>query len=495
MSVFLSSVPSALTHQSRLINLSKKLTALASPWLLALLVGCSTLGTSGDSAVDTAGAETSNRFETTLGNGLKVIAVEDNRAPIVMTQVWYQVGSVDEPTGKGGISHLLEHMMFKGTHKVSGDDFDKIVSRFGGSQNAFTSSDYTGYYQLYPAQQLELAVELEADRMTNLVLASEDLQTERSVVMEERRERVDDNPDAQAYEALLGLAYPTAPMANPVIGSMSDLESITLDDLKNWYQQWYSPSNAVLVVVGSVDHEQVFALAEQYFGEAKPQTLPTRTVLLEAPINQPRSSEITVDVPTPYFYLGFNVPSLGSAPLISDPAKAKDAENRAYQLALLTGVLDGGLSARLEKNLVREQQLLSQVSTSYDLFSRGDTLFLIRATPRAGVDLDTAKAALWEQIESLKQPTITPAELARVKNDYVTGLIYAQDDVATQARLIGSINMIGQSDTLLKGLPQRLAEISSESLNQTAKVVFDPDKAFVFEVYPKSAKPDTEDQP
>ena len=248
------------------------------------------------------------------------------------------------------------------------------------------------------------------------------------------------------------------------------------------------------MVVGSVDHEQVFALAEQYFGEAQAQTLPARSVLLEAPINQPRSSQITVDVPAPYFYLGFNVPSLGSAPLISDPTKAKDAENRAYQLALLTGVLDGGLSARLEKNLVREQQLLSQVSTSYDLFSRGDTLFLIRATPRAGVDLETAKAALWEQIESLKQPTITPAELARVKNDYVTGLIYAQDDVATQARLIGSINMIGQSDTLLSELPQRLAKINSESLNQTAKVVFDPDKAFVFEVTPKSVKSDSRDK-
>ena len=494
MRVFLPSESSVNRTQSCLQAVFKKLIGLSTLVLAVLMVGCSTLGTTTGAAVDTAGAETSNRFETTLGNGLKVIAVEDNRAPIVMTQVWYQVGSVDEPTGKGGISHLLEHMMFKGTHKVSGEDFDKIVSRFGGSQNAFTSSDYTGYYQLYPAQQLALAVELEADRMTNLVLAKEDLQTERSVVMEERRERVDDNPDAQAYEALLGLAYPTAPMANPVIGSMSDLESITLEDLKNWYQQWYSPSNAVLVVVGSVDHEQVFALAEQYFGEAQAQTLPARSVLIEAPINQPRSSQITVDVPAPYFYLGFNVPSLGSAPLISDPAKAQDAENRAYQLALLTGVLDGGLSARLEKNLVREQQLLSQVSTSYDLFSRGDTLFLIRATPRAGVDLETAKAALWEQIESLKQPTITPAELARVKNDYLTGLIYAQDDVATQARLIGSINMIGQSDTLLSGLPQRLAKINSESLNQTAKEVFDPDKAFVFEVSPKSVKSDSMDK-
>ncbi|MEJ6069212.1 insulinase family protein, partial [Psychrobacter sp. 16-Bac2893] len=207
----------------------------------------------------------SGRHEYQLENGLKIVVKEDHRAPVVMTQIWYRVGSADEPLDKGGISHVLEHMMFKGTSNVSSADYERLIAKFGGVNNAFTSYDYTGYYELFPANRYPLALELEADRMKNLVFNEKEFVKEHQVVMEERRQRTDDNPLAKAYESFRLLALPNSPKGESVIGPMSELESITLSDLKDWYKTWYAPNNATLVIVGDVEPAEVLTQVKRYF--------------------------------------------------------------------------------------------------------------------------------------------------------------------------------------------------------------------------------------
>lgn len=427
----------------------------------------------------------SSRHEKTLANGLRVIVKEDHRAPVVMTQVWYKVGSIDEPAGKGGISHLLEHMMFKGTKKVSGDDFNRIVSRFGGQQNAFTSLDYTGYYQFYPASRLPLALELEADRMQGLVLTEKDFLAERQVVMEERRQRTDDRPKALAYEQFRYLAFSQAAQRKPVIGKMTDIESISLADLKNWYKTWYAPNNATLVIVGDVQAAQAFAAAEKYFGKLKAQTLPQRPSVQEPQKQGKRHKEITMPLPVPTLYMGFNVPSLRTS---RTSLANTNSQGDAYALALLFDVLDGGLSARLESKLVRKQKLLASIGTSYDLFSRGDGLFFVSAVPSKGVTLQQAQAAILQEINALKDQPIAAEEIARAKTNYVTGILYQQDSISAQARTIGALATIGLDDRLLADLPKQIGSISEQRLHEVAKKYLVADNLTTFYVLPEAAQ-------
>lgn len=423
-----------------------------------------------------------NRYETTLANGLRVIVQQDHRAPIVMSQVWYNIGATDEPDGSqnnkalGGISHLLEHMMFKGTPTVSGEDFSRIVSRFGGSQNAFTSYDYTAYYELFPAKRLPLALELEADRMQNLQLNTDDFTKERQVVMEERRQRTDDNPNATAYEQFRYMALPNSPQGKPVIGAMKIIENITLDNLKQWYTQWYAPNNATLVVVGDVQADAVFKQAQRYFGDIPKRPLPARPSVSQPSFIGYREKILNLPVNVPTLFMAFNVPSLVTA----------DNKDTAYGLSLLSDVLDGGLSARFESRLVRGQELLASVGTSYDMFDRGDGLFFIQATPREGVSLDTAKNAILAEINALKDHPIQTDEITRAKTNALTGLIYHQDSIAGQAQLIGKLASIGLDDRLIANLPQKISQIDSQSLHQLAKTYFTPNNLSVMKVLPET---------
>ncbi|HEX4869763.1 MAG TPA: pitrilysin family protein, partial [Moraxellaceae bacterium] len=282
--------------------------------------------------------------EFTLANGLKVVVREDHRAPVLAVQVWYRIGSAFEPDGLTGMSHALEHMMFKGTARVPAGEFSRVVSLYGGTDNAFTTDDYTAYYQVYTADKLPLALELEADRMRNLVLRPEDFAQEIRVVMEERRLRTDDSPDGVAGERFLSLAYLTSPSRVPTIGYMRDLEKMTLEDLRRWYDTWYAPNNATLVVAGDVDPAVVRAQAERFFGPLAPRALPAVRVPRELPEPGDRFLSLQLPAKVPALYLGFNVPSLNTAP-------AGDAE----ALRMLAGVLDEGFSARLETRLVRGQ--------------------------------------------------------------------------------------------------------------------------------------------
>lgn len=220
-------------------------------------------------------------FETTLSNGLKVIIREDHRAPMVMTQIWYKVGSSDESGNLLGISHVLEHMMFKGTAKVPNDEFTRLSRIYGGSVNASTFTNYTQYYQLYPKAYFPLALELEVDRMSNLLLRQQDFEPEIRVVMEERRQRTDDNPRALAFERFKWIAYPTSHYRQPIIGHMKNLQNIQLQDLKDWYKKWYRPNNAILVIVGDVETQAALLQVQKYFGDIAATPLPPRNDVLE----------------------------------------------------------------------------------------------------------------------------------------------------------------------------------------------------------------------
>lgn len=429
---------------------------------------------------DELAIDMSGRHEYQLENGLKIIVKEDHRAPVVMTQIWYRVGSTDEPLDKGGISHLLEHMMFKGTSNVSSDDYERLIAKFGGVNNAFTSYDYTGYYELFPANRLPLALELEADRMTNLIFDDNAFAKEHQVVMEERRQRTDDNPLAKAYESFRLLALPDSPKGESVIGPMAELESIKLSELKDWYKTWYAPNNATLVIVGDVEPQQVLAQVKRYFKDLPTSKLPKRPSVSQQGFRGYKqvSSEQAVQVPV--LLMGYNVPSLLTA-------GAKD-EKQAYALSLAQDVLDGGLSARLESRLIREQGLLTTVGTSYNLLDRGDGLFLIQATPREGVGLEQAQQAIITEINKLMTDPIQADEISRAKTNTVTGLIYAQDSMEGQAQMIGSLQSIGLDDRLLATLPAKLDSVTVADIQAASKKYLVKDNLTVMHIVPPIEK-------
>lgn len=418
------------------------------PWLLPLF------------ALLSPGAFAAATQEFTLDNGLKVVVREDHRAPVAVTQVWYRVGSSHEPAGKTGLSHALEHMMFKGTEKVPAGEFSRLVAWFGGNDNAFTTDDYTAYYQVYNSNRVPLALELEADRMTNLRLDPDAFAQEIRVVMEERRQRTEDNPQAQALERFQALALFTTPHRTPTIGWMRDLENLKISDLTAWYRQWYAPNNATLVVVGDVDPAQVKIWAEQYFGGLKPvadlpASLPPRE------IREPGQREMQLSVPAkvPALYMGFNVPSLTSA----------DTPKDAYTLRMLISILDGGLSARLESRLVREQRTLTAVSSSYNLMARGDTLLTLTAIPGEGVTLEQARQKILDELELLKTETITPEELERVYAGILAENVFRQDDIQEQANLIGMLESIGLGWKIMDTLPDNLKAVTPDDIRESAR--------------------------
>lgn len=401
----------------------------------------------------------------TLGNGLKVVIQPDHRAPLVMVQVWYQVGGVDEPDDLLGISHVLEHMMFKGTVKVPDDQFKRINANFGGSFNAITNHNYTYYYQLYPKDYVALALELESDRMSNLHLRQQDFATEIDVVKEERRQRIEDNPQAQAFENFRTIAYPTSRYRLPVIGYMDNLNRINLEQVNAWYKQWYAPNNATLVIVGDVDPKQTLIQVQRYFGDLKAKSMPERTVLKEPNQAGYRHEVKYAAVQVPNLYMSWNVPSLATA----------SPSTQAYALDVFREVLDGGLSARIENELVRKQKILTTASANYEMLNRGDTIFSITAIPAEGVTLEQAEQAITTLIDQLKTTWIQPDELLRVQSSTLSEIVYAQDTLQGQAELIGKMQANNIDAKTISTLYQKYDAIKAEDIQQVVTQYFDHD--------------------
>ncbi len=396
--------------------------------------------------------------EYRLDNGLKLVVKEDRRAPIVVSQVWYKVGASYEYSGITGVSHVLEHMMFKGTEKHPPGEFSRTIAANGGNENAFTSRDYTAYFQTLAKDRLEVAFELEADRMRNLRLQGEEFAKEIEVVKEERRLRTEDEPTALTYEQFNAVAYRSSPYRVPVIGWMDDLENMQVADLQGWYQRWYAPNNATLVVVGDVEPEAVLDLAKKYFGPLKAEAING-----VKPHREPKQLGITrirVRAPArqPYLLLGYKTPALSKA----------EAQWEPYALEMLSAVLDGGASARLARKLVRGQEIAVSAGASYNAFSRLPGMLLMDGTPAGEHSVEELEAALRAEIARLRQEPVSEQELARVRAQVVAGKVYEQDSVYYQAMEIGILETVGLDWRLADEYVDKLKAVTAEQVQAVA---------------------------
>ena len=397
-------------------------------------------------------------YETTLPNGLHLVVREDHRAPVVVSQIWYRVGSVDEPPGLTGISHVLEHMMFKGTERLKPGEFSRIIAENGGRENAFTSRDYTAYFQQLEKSRLAISFELEADRMRNLRLTEAEFQKEIRVVMEERRLRTDDRPEGLAGEKFFATAYPQHPYGHPIIGWMADLERLTVKDLGDWYRRWYVPNNATVIVVGDVKPREVVELAKRYFGPIPAGRIERKAIPPAPPQTEPRRAEVRAPAQVPYFVMGYHVPALTSG-----------AESEPYALSVLAGVLSGGDSARLPQNLVRGQQLVASASADYSGIDRYPTLFTLDAVPARGRNTAEVEAALLKEIERLQRDLVSAEELKRVKAQVMAGEVYGRDSVFNQAMIMGMLETVGLSWRLMDKYVQRIEAVTPEQVRAVAR--------------------------
>lgn len=403
--------------------------------------------------------------EYMLANGLKLIVKEDHRAPVVVSQIWYKVGSSYEHIGITGISHVLEHMMFKGTDNHPPGEFSRIIAENGGRENAFTGRDYTSYFQQLEVSRLPIAFELEADRMRNLKLQEEEFQKERAVVAEERRLRTDDKPSALTLENFMATAFQVNPYQNPVIGWMDDIEGLTLEDLRDWYHTWYSPNNATLVVVGDVDPQAVRILAQRHFGSIPPSTLPEQKPRREPPQQGERRVTVRAPAEVPVLFMGYKTPVLHTT----------DEQWRAYALEVLANILDGGDSARLSRELVRGRAIAASAGAGYDLNARHDSLLTLQATPAQGQEIANVEQALREQVERLRREPVSAEELARIKAQVTAAKVYELDSVFYQAMHLGMLETVGLEWQEADRYAERLNAVTAAQVQQVARDYLTPD--------------------
>ncbi|MCS3469333.1 zinc protease [Pseudomonas sp. JUb42] len=415
--------------------------------------------------------------EYTLDNGLKLVVREDHRAPVVVSQIWYKVGSSYETPGQTGLSHALEHMMFKGSEKAGPGEASLILRDLGAEENAFTSDDYTAYYQVLARDRLSVAFELEADRMAHLKLPADEFSREIEVIKEERRLRTDDKPGAKAYERFKAMAYPASGYHTPTIGWMADLDRMKVEELRHWYESWYVPNNATLVVVGDVQPDEVKALAERFFGAIPRRAVPPAKQPLELP--EPGERRITVHVKTqlPSLLYGFNVPSLTTA---TDPRSVN-------ALRLISAILDGGYSARISSRLERGSEVVSGASSSYDAFTRGDSLFMISASPNTQKKktLADVEAGIWGLLNELKTKPPTSEELERVRAQVISGLVYERDSITSQASTIGELETIGLSWKQIDNELSDLQSVTPADIQLAARTYFTRERLSVAHVLPE----------
>ena len=426
-----------------------------------------------------------NTSEFVLDNGLKLIVKEDSRAPVVVSQVWYKVGSSYEPSGLTGISHALEHMMFKGTDLYPNGEFSRIISENGGRDNAFTGTDYTAYFQTMEKSRLEISFELEADRMRNLILDAEEFAKEIEVVKEERRWRTEDKPASYLYEVAKATAFQTSPYQNPIVGWMSDLDSMKIDDLKTWYQKWYAPNNATVVVVGDVDTEQVLALAKQYFEPLSPEKIIPPKKIPE--VKQVGIKRVNVKRPAelPSLLLMYKTPVLKTAM----EQNQADAENEIYALEVLAGILDGGNSARFASNLVRGKEVAASVGAYYGMASRLDNVFTISATPSQGNSVATMEQAIKQEIEMLKTEPVSATELDRVKAQVVSSEVYEKDSVFGQAMVLGILETVGLDWQMADDYVEKIQAVTPDDIMAVANKYFHDDVLTVATLDPLPIEP------
>ena len=409
----------------------------------------------------------SDRVESyTLSNGLKVVLIEDKRSPSVVNSIWYKVGSSHEASGKTGISHVLEHMMFKGTKTLKPGEFSSIVKKMGGTENAFTSKDYTGYFQKIHTTDIERCIELESDRMKNLRLDENELRSEIEVVKEERRLRTDDNPVSKTFEKIMLNAYGMNEYGIPIIGTMQNLGSISKNDLENWYKLHYQPKNAIVIIAGNFNADQVKGYIQKYYGRYennKSSIKPNNKI----EFSTKASFDVYDKVSKPIVFLSFKKPKFD-----------KNRIRELYALDLFIEIMDGGYSSRLTKNLVDNQKVALDIFLSNDTYNQYPNLIIIGGTPRGKISPEELKLKILEQLSNESINSVTERELANAKARIKANNIYKFDSVFYQAMQVGMLETKDIGWENLDNYNSIIESISLDEVRESASKYFLNNKVF-----------------
>lgn len=415
-----------------------------------------------------------------LSNGMQVVVVTNRRAPIVAHMVWYKIGAADEPAGKSGIAHFFEHLMFKGTKSFPHGEFSKLVARNGGTENAFTTQDYTAYFQKVARDKLELVMKLEADRMTNLVLTDKEVLPERDVVLEERRSRIDNNPAAQLYEASQAALFLNHPYKIPVIGWKHEIAALTTKDALDFYRRYYVPNNAILIVAGDITVDELRPLAEKYYG-----TIPRGPDIVRNRISEPphlAARRVEMENPRvglPDWSRHYTAPSYRTA-----------KGNQAYALQIFADIIGGGSTSRLYRRLVVEQGIAAAAGAWYSPNQLDFARFALSVTPRPGTPLATVEKAMLADIDAILKNGVTEAEVARAKKKLVAGAVYARDSLAAAPNIIGGALATGRTIEDIEAWPDRINAVTLDQVNEAARAVLVARRSVTNILRPSSSKKD-----
>ncbi|MGE0502883.1 MAG: M16 family metallopeptidase [Rhizobiaceae bacterium] len=434
--------------------------------LLALLASAVVPPASAIAESDPPGGPAVETF--TLANGMQVVVIPDHRAPVVTHMVWYKVGSADEPPGKSGIAHFFEHLMFKGTKNHAAGEFSAKIAEIGGSENAFTTYDYTAYHQTVASGSLGTMMSYEADRMRNLVLSDGVIATERDVVLEERRSRIETSPQALLGEELNATLYQNQPYRIPVIGWMHEMEQLNLADAIAFYEKYYRPNNAVLVVAGDVEPQEVRRLADASYGmlERGPD-LPPRMRPSEPEQNTMRTVTMRDRrIGVPAFRRAWLAPSFLTAP-----------KGESEALELLSEILGGGTRSRIYQRLVVDTGLASSAGAGYSGSALDDTSFSVYGAPRGGATLEAVEAAIYSEVEKVAAEGITEDELARAKQRYLRAEIFSRDSAGRLANIYGAALATGATVESVQTWPERLQAVTADEVRAVAAKYLDPSRS------------------
>ena len=396
-----------------------------------------------------------------LANGMQVVVITNRRVPVVTHMVWYKVGAADEERGHSGLAHFLEHLMFKGTEELAPGAFSRIVAKNGGRDNAFTSWDYTAYFQSVARDRLELVMGMEADRMANLKLTDEVVYPERSVIQEERRQRVENEPADKIGEQINATLYVHHPYGTPIIGWPQEVASMTREEAEAFYRRWYAPNNAILIVSGDISAEELKPLAEKYYGKVASKPVPERRRVVEPPIGAERRVILRdAEVRQPSLRRLWHAPSYRT-----------DKDGQAYALQVLAEIMSGGATGRLYRSMVVEQKIATSAWLSYGASSWDATMLGMGAAPAPGVEMERLETALEAEVGKLLKDGVTPEEVATAKKRMLTEAAYARDSLSGPANALGMALATGQSIDDVENWPVRIDAVTPEQVNAAARAV------------------------